>query len=154
LNVQNFLYKVFNARILSRRVAGELMSKIRGLAEVVLTVQNLQASVAFYRDVLGLQVVSPPDFKGSVFLQAGGGRPYVSNTIVLAPAKPGTPPYAKPQSLNHIGLEVDAASFDDEVARLQGLGIEVRSGKHPLFSSRTVYITDPDGNEVELICPS
>lgn len=129
------------------------MSSIRGLAEVVLTVQDIQASVAFYRDILGLQVVSPQEFKGPVFLQAGGGRPYITNTIVLAPAKPGTPPYAKPQSLHHIGLEVDGETFDAEVARLQALGLEVRSGKHPLFASRTVYITDPDGNEVELIAP-
>ena len=130
------------------------MSNLRGLAEVVLTVQDLPASLAFYRDILGMEVVSPAEFKGPVFLQAGGGRSYITNTVVLAPAKPGTPAYAKPQSLNHIGFEVDGESFDAEVARLQGLGLEVRFGKHPLFPSRTAYITDPDGNEVELICPS
>ena len=129
------------------------MSSIRGLAEVVLTVQDIQASVAFYRDVLGLEVLSPEDFKGPKFLQAGGGRAYVANMIVLAPAKPETPPFAKPQSLHHIGLEIEAGSFDAEVARLQGLGLEVRFGKHPLFESRTAYVTDPDGNEVELIAP-
>lgn len=130
------------------------MSNIRGLAEVVLIVQDLQASIAFYRDVLGLQVVSPEDFKGPVFLQAGGGRAYIDNTIVLARAKSGTPPFAKPQVLHHIGLEIDEQSFDSEVARLQGLGLETRFGQHPLFASRTVYVSDPDGNEVELICPS
>jgi catechol 2,3-dioxygenase-like lactoylglutathione lyase family enzyme len=130
------------------------MSNIRGLAEVVLTVQDLQTSVAFYRDLLGLQVVSPQDFKGPVFLQAGGGRTYIANMIVLVPAKASTPTYARPQALNHIGLEIDGASFDAEVARLQAHGLEVRFGKHPLFDSRTAYVTDPDGNEVELICPS
>ena len=130
------------------------MSSIRGLAEVVLTVQNLQASVAFYRDILGLQVISPAEFGGPVFLQAGGGRAYITNTIVLAQAKPGTPPFAKPQSLHHIGLEVDSETFDAEVTRLQELGIETRFGQHPLFPSRTVYINDPDGNEVELISAS
>jgi len=130
------------------------MGTIRGLAEVVITVQNLPASLAFYRDVLGMQVISPAEFKGPVFLQAGGGRNFITNTIVLAPAKPGTPAYAKPQALNHIGFEVDGESFDAEVARLQGLGLEVRFGKHPLFPSRTAYVSDPDGNEVELISPS
>lgn len=129
------------------------MSNIRGLAEVVLLVRDLQASIAFYRDVLGLEVISPEEFKGGAFLQAGGGRAYVTNTIVLARAQPETPPFAKPQSLHHIGLEIDPASFDAEVARLQGLGLEVRSGKHPFFPSRTVYVNDPDGNEVELISP-
>jgi catechol 2,3-dioxygenase-like lactoylglutathione lyase family enzyme len=130
------------------------MSSIRGLAEVVLTVQDLQASVAFYRDILGLQVVSPQGFAGPAFLQAGGGEAYVMNMLVLAPAKPGTPPLAKPQSLNHIGFEVDGESFDAEVERLQKLGLEVRFGKHPLFPSRTAYVSDPDGNEVELIAPA
>src|SRR5687767_246001 len=130
------------------------MSSIRGLAEVVLTVQDVQASVAFYRDVLGLQVISPQEFKGPVFLQASGGKAYVTNMLVLAPAKPGSVPFAKPQSLNHIGFEVDSETFDAEVARLQNLGLEVRFGKHPLFPSRTAYVSDPDGNEVELICPS
>jgi catechol 2,3-dioxygenase-like lactoylglutathione lyase family enzyme len=129
------------------------MSGIRGLAEVVLMVQDIQASVAFYRDILGLQVVSPAEFKGSVFLQAGSGRPYITNMVVLAPAKAGTPPFAKPQALHHIGLEVDDEAFDDLVAKIESHGIEIRTGKHPLFSSRTVYINDPDGNEVELICP-
>lgn len=130
------------------------MGSILGLAEVVLTVQNMQASVAFYRDLLGLQVVSPQGFAGPTFLQAGSGTAYVQNMLALAPAKPGTPAYAKPQSLNHIGFEVDGATFDAEVARLQGLGHEVRFGKHPLLPSRTAYVTDPDGNEVELIAPS
>jgi catechol 2,3-dioxygenase-like lactoylglutathione lyase family enzyme len=129
------------------------MSSIRGLAEVVLVVQDLQASVAFYRDILGLQVISPSEFAGPVFLQAGGGRAYVTNMIVLAPAKAGTPSFAKPQALHHIGLEIDGEAFDAEVARLQELGIETRFGQHPLFPSRTVYISDPDGNEVELISP-
>jgi catechol-2,3-dioxygenase len=40
------------------------------------------------------------------------------------------------------------------VARLQSLGLEVRFGKHPLFASRTAYVSDPDGNEVELIAPA
>ena len=130
------------------------MSSIRGLAEIVLVCQDIQASLAFYRDVLGLQVVSPADFKGPLFLQAGGGKPYINNTVVLVRAKSDTPPFAKPQTLHHIGLEVDGETFDAEVIRLQNLGYEVRSGKHPLFESRTVYITDPDGNEVELIAPA
>ena len=130
------------------------MSSIRGLAEVVLMVRDMQASIAFYRDTLGLEIISPEGFKGPVFLQAGGGRPYITNMIVLAPAKADTPAFAKPQALHHIGLEIDAARFDAEVARIQELGLEVRFGKHPLYASRTVYITDPDGNEVELISPA
>ena len=37
--------------------------------------------------------------------------------------------------------------------RLTNAGIEVRDGKHPVLAVRTMYVTDPDGNEVELISP-
>jgi catechol-2,3-dioxygenase len=31
-------------------------------------------------------------------------------------------------------------------------GYEPRPGKHPVLPSRTMYVDDPDGNEVEFIC--
>ncbi len=117
-------------------------------------VRDMPASLHFYCEVLGLRLLSPPEFKGPKFLQAGGGAAYLANMIVLAPGKADTPPFAAPQSLHHIGLQVDGEQFDAEVARLQQLGYEVRFGKHPLFPSRTAYVTDPDGNEVELISPA
>jgi len=31
-------------------------------------------------------------------------------------------------------------------------GYQPRGGKHPVLASRTMYVDDPDGNEVEFIC--
>ena len=36
--------------------------------------------------------------------------------------------------------------------RLKELGYEIRYGQHPVIPSRTMYVDDPDGNEVEFIC--
>ncbi len=44
------------------------MPEIRGLTEVVIWVHNMEESLHFYRDLLGLTVMSPPDFRGAVFL--------------------------------------------------------------------------------------
>jgi catechol 2,3-dioxygenase-like lactoylglutathione lyase family enzyme len=127
---------------------------VRGLAEVVLSVRDIPTSVAFYRDTLGLEVISPPALSNPVFLQAGEGPAYLSHMVALIQLPLGARAFSEPRPLHHLAFAVDAAAFDVEHARLQALGYEVRSGQHPVFPSRTLYITDPDGNEVELISPT
>jgi catechol 2,3-dioxygenase-like lactoylglutathione lyase family enzyme len=131
----------------------DAVTSVRGLAEVVLWVHDLAASLAFYRDVLGLPIISPPERTTPIFLQAGPGRAGIPSMVVLVQLPADAPPFAPPRTLHHLALEIDEAAFDSERERLQGLGFEVRSGQHPVLPSRTMYITDPDGNEVELICP-
>ena len=63
------------------------------------------------------------------------------------PPRPAQPASA-PQELT-----LPAAVFDETRSTLVEAGIEVRDGQHPLLAVRTMYITDPDGNEVELISP-
>jgi catechol-2,3-dioxygenase len=48
---------------------------------------------------------------------------------------------------------VDPSGFDAAERALIAAGFAVRSGKHPVVPSRTLYLDDPDGNEVELITP-
>lgn len=129
------------------------MPGIRHLAEVVLLVQDVDRSVTFYRDVLGLTVISP-DLHGPVFLQIGGPSSGVPEQIVLVPrpaAAPQLPAERAFRSLHHIGLEVAEEDFAQERERLQKLGYEVRTGVHPFLSVEAIYIDDPDGNEVELV---
>ena len=47
------------------------MGKVRGLTEVVILVHDMEKSVNFYRDVIGLTVMSSPDIRGAVFLLIG-----------------------------------------------------------------------------------
>ncbi len=130
------------------------MTSVRGLAEIVLWVHDLPAALHFYRDVLGLPVISPPERTNSIFLQAGAGEAGIPSLVVLVQLPADAPPFAPPRTLHHLALAVDAARFDAERERLQALGYEVRSGQHPILPSRTMYVTDPEGNEVELICPA
>ena len=46
----------------------------RGLAEVVLWVHDLDHSLRFYRDTLGLPVMSPPTMQNPIFLRVDDGR--------------------------------------------------------------------------------
>lgn len=125
---------------------------ITGLAEVVLNVHDLNASLAFYRDLLGLTVLNPPDVRAPVFLRAGetAGLPAM---LVLVPLPADAAAFAQPRTLHHLALVVAAAEFDTAEQALRAAGYEVRTGKHPVVPSRTMYIDDPDGNEVELIAP-
>ena len=125
---------------------------VTGLAEVVLNVHDLDASLGFYRDLLGLTVLNPPELRAPVFLRAGEttGLPAM---VALVPLAADAPAFEAPRTLHHLALAVPAAEFDAAEQALRAAGFEVRTGKHPVVSSRTMYIDDPDGNEVELITP-
>ena len=130
------------------------MSKVRGLGEIVLLVHDMEKSLHFYRDVLGLPVMAQPDARGAVFLQAGEPAVSCPQQIVLVPLPPDATAFSTDRvqrPLHHLGLEVDPDAFDSERERLQGLGIEVRLGEHPFLPLKGMYVDDPDGNEVELI---
>lgn len=132
------------------------MAKIRGLTELVIWVRDMEKALHFYRDVLGLSVMSPPDFRGAVFLQVGEPAT-IPQQIVLVPLPKDAPdvsPERTQRALHHIGLELAPEEFEGERERLEGLGFDVRLGEHPFLSLRGMYIDDPDGNEVELIAPT
>lgn len=128
------------------------MSAVRGISEIVLWAHDAPATVRFYRDVLGLTVISPPERKNPMFLQAGSGTAGVPQMIVVVQLPPDAGPFTPPRTLHHLALEIAPEDFDAEKARLEGLGFAVRSGQHPVIPSRTMYLDDPEGNEVELIC--
>ena len=125
------------------------MSKIKGIAEIVLNVHDVEASLKFYQEVLGLEIIGRP---GPVFLQAGDPAIDIPQMVVLFPLPPEAEQFQTPRTLHHLALELAPADFDAEEERLKKLGYEIRYGKHPVLPSRTMYLDDPDGNEVELIC--
>ncbi len=128
------------------------VTSIRDIAEIVLNCHDQGAALRFYRDVFGLTPIAPPDRPGPIFLQAGPGQAGVPQMVVLAPLPPDAGPFAPPRTLHHLALEIAPEDFDPTWARLRGLGYEIRTGQHPVIPSRTMYVTDPDGNEVEIIC--
>jgi len=128
------------------------MTHIRGIAEIVLNTHDQAASLRFYRDVFGLTVISPPGNPGPIFLQAGPGQAGIPQMIVLVPLPSGTTDFTAPRTLHHLALEVAPEDFDTVQNHLHSLGLATRTGKHPVIPSRTLYVNDPDGNEVEIIC--
>ena len=129
------------------------MPVIRALVEVVLMVDDIERSVAFYRDSLGLELFSPPELPAK-FLRVGETSAGVPQQIVLAERPPGRSRAATRKSeadVHHIGLEVAPEDFDALRTRLEADGFEVRGGEHPFMQVEAFYIDDPDGNEVEIV---
>jgi catechol 2,3-dioxygenase len=129
------------------------VGRISGLAEVVLFVQDLEKSLAFYRDLLGLTVISPQGLP-AVFLRVGEPGDGVPQQIVLVPRPANVEAHAsrkEERDVHHIGLEVPAEVYEVERDRMAQAGLQVRGGQHPFLPVEAFYIDDPDGNEIEIV---
>lgn len=118
---------------------------ITGLAHACFTVSDLERSIRFYRDGLGLTPAFDfTDENGrryGLYLHLGG-----RNFIELFVGQLGE--RAEKQSFRHICLEVD--DIESTVRELRERGIEVSDAKLGGDQSYQAWITDPDGNRMEL----
>lgn len=130
------------------------MTYIRGISEIVLSCHDQRASLGFYQDVLGLEFMAHPAQPGPIFLKVGPGQVGIPQMMVLVPLPPGSAEFQQPRSLHHIAFEVAPEHFDLLEETLRDRGFQIRGGQHPVLPSRTIYIDDPDGNEVEIMCTS
>ena len=133
------------------------MNRVSGLAEIVLWVHDMEAALHFYRDIFGLELISPPELPNK-FLRAGQGAFGVPELIVLVPHPDPAMKFPREKTkrvLHHMAFRVEARAYDELQLHFTADGLEVRTGVHPVLKgTRTAYVDDPDGNEVEVISPS
>lgn len=139
----------------------ENLLKIRRIDHVVLRVKNIEAALDFYVKRLGLPIEREISDLGLVQLRAG------DSLIDLVPIesplgrKLGSGPEQNPEkggrNMDHFALSL--ATFEEAALRdhLQSCGIKVgetseRYGAEGFGPS--IYISDPDGNTVELKGPA
>jgi catechol 2,3-dioxygenase-like lactoylglutathione lyase family enzyme len=132
--------------------------RIRALGETVLRVKDLQRVKRFYTDVVGLDILR--EFDGIAFLKVSDG--YGGHTQIIGlfqeslpvpfPKDPRGPVHLDSTSLHHFALEIDKGDFDAEHDRLRRLGIEVTTFEHRWCRWRSLYVRDPEGNILELVC--
>lgn len=124
--------------------------EVKELGHLVLYVRDLQRSVAFYRDVLGWAQVSPPDLRAPVAAFSSGRTHHELLLIEVGPDAQAVPA-GRRVGLYHFGLKVGDSDDDlrEALARLQEHGVPlVGASDHTVTHS--LYLTDPDGNEIEL----
>lgn len=127
------------------------MKQVVGISEIVLWTADKERALQFYRDLLGLEVISPPSLP-NVFLKAGEGNAGIPQMIVLVPKSEEVKAKPSGYQLHHMAFELPEADFDAQHSALVAAGYTPRGGKHPVLASRTMYVDDADGNEVEFIC--
>jgi catechol 2,3-dioxygenase-like lactoylglutathione lyase family enzyme len=126
------------------------MLKPKALDHVGLKVTDMDKSLRFYCDGLGLKLLRRSN-KGpgvaSAVLQVGGQEMNLfSNPGFAAGASSGDPP-----GLDHFCLEVESASIDELLAALARAGIAVAKPPVKRSDGVSLFVSDPDGCRVELI---
>ena len=127
------------------------MSHISGLAEIVLWTADKEKALWFYQELLGFELISPSALRNA-FLKVGDGSAGVPEMIVLVPMPPEIAAQPRSGQLHHLAFQLSPEAFDAQHAALVDAGFSPRGGQHPVLASRTMYVDDPDGNEVEFIC--
>lgn len=124
---------------------------IHRLNHAVLYVRDLARSVAFYRDVLGFEVIEEMAvLKGAAFLRAPGSTN--DHDLGLFEIGSGAGPSQAGRvtvGLYHLAWEVDTlADLDDLAAKLAAAGALVGASDHS--TTKSLYGADPDGLEFEI----
>lgn len=123
---------------------------IRGLGEIALRVSDLDRMQKFYQETIGLQLMRR--FETSTFFRIADGYGGHTQILALFDRAYEPRPDAKFTTVDHLAFTIDSADFDQEVARLSTLGLQVRTTTHAWVQWRSLYVDDPEGNTVEFVC--
>jgi catechol-2,3-dioxygenase len=129
--------------------------QIKELGHLVLYVRDLGASAHFYRDVLGWRPIADETTGGMPFAAAAfnspGGRTHHELLLIEVGADAQALPAGRRVGMYHFGLKVGTS--DDELrqalSELRDNGVTV-VGATDHGMTHSLYVLDPDGNEIEL----
>ena len=124
------------------------MSKVKKLLHTRYRLNDLERSVKFYKDVLGLEEVNrhkSPRGSELVFLKTPGSE----ELLELCHFPAGGPVQVQPD-LTHLAFEVD--SLEEFGKHLAKLGLQFSDGPHLKPDGGGIaFIDAPEGYEIELI---
>ena len=115
------------------------MIEASGIDHIVLHVEDVARSKAFYTGILGMTAYREED--GQVFLHAG-------NQGVALFKNRGDAPVTAGNDLNHLALNVASGTYESLKAELERHGVAV--GGRP-GDDHCIYFRDPDGHRLQLI---
>ena len=122
--------------------------KAQHLGHVVFYVRNLNRSLAFYRDLLGFQEVGR--IFGDKAAALTSGRTHHELLLIEVGDAPG-PLTGHRLGLYHVGIKVGDSLDELRVAKqeLEQGGVLIE-GMSDHTVSQSLYVRDPDGNEIEV----
>jgi catechol 2,3-dioxygenase-like lactoylglutathione lyase family enzyme len=127
-----------------------------GILETVLYADDLEAAESFYTDVFGLKVFLREDGR-HVFFKIGESMLLVFNPRSTA----SVPTYVKGQpvpvhgarGVGHMAFRAPLDAIDAWKRRFAEKGVVVESEVHWPQGGRSLYVSDPAGNCVEIASP-
>jgi len=133
------------------------MISIREIDHVVLRVSDIDAMRRFYCDVLGAtHVAYRPEF-GMSHLRAGASMIDLVAVDGKLGKAGGAPPGREGRNMDHLCLRIEPFDQDAIVAHLVRHGVavgEIRRRYGAQGNGISIYVSDPEGNTVELKGPS
>ena len=127
--------------------------EVKELGHLVLYVRNLDRSAAFYRDVLGWRQLAPTEEVGfpAAAFSAPSNRTHHELLLIEVGEDAQALPTGRHVGLYHFGLKVGDSDDElrDALQTVQDAGATV-IGTSDHTVTHSLYILDPDGNEIEL----
>ena len=115
-------------------------------AHAMIRVKDLDASITFYRDLLGLEETGRKEIGREatlVFLGDDDGR----RVVELTHNKDGRG-YALGDQFGHLAFHT--SDLDGVIREVERRGLPFRRSR-PELSSRYIFIKDPDGYDIEIL---
>jgi catechol 2,3-dioxygenase len=125
---------------------------VRELGHLVLYVRDVERSAAFYRDVLGWRQIMPAAGERPIGAAAfSSGRTHHELLLIEVGADAAAIPRGRRVGLYHFGLNVGETDDDlrAALAAVEAAGATI-VGASDHTVTHSLYIEDPDGNEIEL----
>jgi catechol-2,3-dioxygenase len=102
----------------------------------------------FYENVIGLEVMRR--FPDVVFFRIAQG--HGGHTTILALFARGVEVDQERTTLDHLAFTIDIADYATEQKRLNALGVDAKPKVFDWTGWRSLFLRDPEGNVVELVC--
>jgi lactoylglutathione lyase len=129
-----------------------ILQIVMRLLHTMLRVGNLEESLKFYCDVLGMQLLRKKDYPGGEFTLAFIGYGDESDhTVIELTYNWGVEKYELGNAYGHIALGVDDIYATCEAIRNRGGKIVREPGPMKHGSTVIAFVEDPDGYKIELI---
>ncbi|HQR52116.1 MAG TPA: lactoylglutathione lyase [Burkholderiales bacterium] len=118
----------------------------------MLRVGDLDRSIDFYTNVLGMQVLRKNDYpEGEFTLAFVGYGPESENTVLELTHNWGTKSYDLGNAYGHVALEVDDAYAACTEVKKRGGKVTREAGPMKHGTTVIAFVEDPDGYKIEFI---
>ena len=118
----------------------------------MLRVGNLEKSIDFYVNKLGMKLIRKKDYpEGKFTLAFVGYGPEEDNTMIELTYNWGKENYIKGEGFGHIAVGVE--NIYDVCRNLEQIDCKITRPPGPMKNSKTIlaFVEDPDGYKIEII---